>query len=86
MFSPYAFYFPWFLYFLLTKDCSFIRLVLALANNVFPRFQKRQMEKKILFIFLTCSLLVIYESSIKCFCNSFYAKFCMQVNIRSIVY
>ena len=46
MFSPYAFYFPWFLYFLLTKDCSFIRLVLALANNVFPRFQKRQMEKK----------------------------------------
>lgn len=86
MFSPYAFYFPWFLYFLLSKDCSFIRLRFSPCQQLFPQISKKTNGKKILFIFLTCSLLVIYETSIKCFCNSFYAKFCMQVNIRSIVY
>ena len=47
MFSPYAFYFPWLLYFLLVKTVHSFGFVLALANNVFPRFQKRQMEKKL---------------------------------------
>lgn len=52
MFSPYAFYFPWLLYFLLSEDCSFIRLRFSPCQQRFPQISKKTNGKKILFIFL----------------------------------
>ena len=48
MFSPYAFYFRCFLYFLLSRDCSFIHLGFSPCPQHFLQIskKKKQMEKK----------------------------------------
>ena len=47
MFSPYAFYFPCFLYFLPSRDFSFIQLGFSPCPQHFLQMKKKkQMEKK----------------------------------------
>ena len=64
MFSPYAFYFPCFLYFLPSRDFSFIQLGFSPCPQHFLQMKKKNKWKKS-SVYLTCSLLVIYETSIK---------------------